>query len=75
MEGLPVAVSDIGVLVERVTDGMGREKFWVGDSNHYNDTLSWFLADDGWKSWNIQKPQISAHAVRDYDNLYQSFLS
>lgn len=74
MAGLPVAVSDIGALGDRVADGINGKKFVAGNVDSIRDTLTWFVEDDSWKSWEIKKPRTTGEMLKDYDLLYKGLL-
>ncbi|HED16101.1 MAG TPA: glycosyltransferase [Gammaproteobacteria bacterium] len=74
MAGLPVAVSDIGALGARVVDGINGKKFVAGNIGSIKETLTWFVENDSWKSWEIKKPRTSAEMLEDYDQLYKELL-
>lgn len=68
---LPVAVSDIGALSERVEDGVNGRKFRPGDVADIADKLLWFCKNDSWRSWSIPKPRLVPEMIEDFDSLYQ----
>jgi len=73
--GLPVAVSDIGALAERVVDGVTGKKFRPGDRQAIAATLLWFLEHDAWRRWRLPRPRLLPAMLADYDRLYQELLS
>lgn len=75
MAGLPVAVSDIGALGERVHDGVNGKKFTAGDPKAVADALIWFLENASWRDWKIPRPRTVSEMIQDYDDLYRSLLT
>ena len=71
---LPVAVSDIGALGDRVTNGENGLKFVPGSLDAMTDKLIWFLENDQWRSWSIPKPRLLDEMLDDYDGLYRSLV-
>jgi glycosyltransferase involved in cell wall biosynthesis len=75
MAGLPVAVSDIGALGDRVADGVNGKKFRPGDAPSIAQTLCWFLEHDDWRRWQLHRPRELSAMLADYDRLYQELLA
>ena len=74
MAGLPVAVSDIGALGERVVDGVNGRKFAPGNSDSIRDVLRWFVENDSWRNWQLPRPRVVADMVDDYRRLYYQLI-
>jgi len=55
--GLPVLVSDLGALDERVQDGVNGRKFKAGEVADLAKSLCWFLETDAWRMWTIPGPR------------------
>lgn len=72
--GVPVAVSDIGNLSDRVTDGINGKKFRPGNSQDIAKTLCWFLEHDDWRSWAIPKPRLLDDMANEYRQMYEEVL-
>ncbi len=75
MAGIPVIVSDIGALGERVVDGLNGKKFIPGDSASLIQALRYFLEHDDWRSWTLPRPRLLEEMLQDYRALYQRFLA
>lgn len=73
--GLPVAVSDISALSDRVIDNINGKKFQPGDPASIARALCWFVEHDEWRRWNLPQPRIAPEMVSDYDQLYQEILA
>lgn len=71
---VPVAVSDIGALGERVEDGVNGLKFPPGDVNAIRDALVWFLESEEWKGWSFPAPRLVDDMIADYRALYRRLL-
>lgn len=73
--GLPVAVSDIGAMRDRVVDGVNGMKFQPGDLASIARALRWFIENDSWRSWNLPRPRLIPEMADEYDQLYQDVLA
>lgn len=71
---LPVAVSDIGAMGERVIDGVNGRKFSPGDVEQIGQTLLWFLQDHSWKKWPTPKVRLDHEMADQYDSWYQQLI-
>jgi glycosyltransferase involved in cell wall biosynthesis len=72
--GLPVAVSDLGALGERVVDRANGRKFRPGNPESIAAALCWFLERDTWRRWHPPQPRLLPAMLADYDRLYRSVL-
>ena len=70
--GLPTAVSDIGALGERVTDGVNGKKFKPGDVEDMTRTLEWFIENDTWQTWQLPTPYYAEEMKTTFLKLYDS---
>lgn len=74
MAGLPVAVSNIGALGERVVDHQNGIKFPAGDITAIADALRWFYTDNSWRNWTIPRPREIPAMIAEYRALYRQVL-
>jgi glycosyltransferase involved in cell wall biosynthesis len=72
--GHPVAVSDIGALGERVSDGINGKKFRPGDAADLVRSLVWFVENDEWRRWVIPRPRLLPAMIEEYRAVYQQAL-
>lgn len=70
----PVAVSDIGALKERVTEGANGKKFAPGNIRKIAETLIWFNTNRSWASWNMPVPRSLEAMNAEYKNLYRELI-
>ena len=75
MGGVPVCVSDIGALGERVIHGVNGYKFIPGDAHSLRQGLEWFMNDASWLQWQIPRPRTLSDMAAEYRNLYQSLIT
>jgi len=76
MGGLPVAVSDLGALADRVVDGVSGRKFSPGDSAALAGVLDWFIErPDIWRNWRPARPRTTTEMIADYERLYHELLT
>ncbi len=73
--GLPVLVSNIGALGDRVQEGIDGKKFRPGDVADLAKSLGWFIEHDDWRSWIIPRPRLVDAMAADYDSLYRELLA
>ena len=71
----PAAVSDIGALGERVSDGINGKKFRPGDIADIAAALIWFIENDGWRGWELPRPRLADAMLEQYRDLYRSTIS
>ena len=72
--GLPVAVSDIGAMSERVMDSVNGRKFKPGDVGQIAEVLTWFITTEVWKDWAAPAVRLDADMAQEYDAWYQKAL-
>jgi len=72
--GLPVAVSNIGAMGERVTDGVNGRKFEPGNISQIAEVLTWFLEQDDWRMWPVPNVRLDLEMASEYDTWYQNAL-
>ncbi len=72
---LPVAVSDIGALGERVRDTVNGRKFRPGDVRSIQEVLSWFLENNAWRTWILPSPRTTHEMATEYKGIYDELLN
>ncbi len=70
----PAAVSDIGALGDRVTDGVNGRKFRPGDIDDLADVMNWFIETGSWRTWRLPTPRTANDLAANHDALYRSLL-
>ena len=69
-QGVPVAVSNIGALKERVQDGINGRIFKAGDVSEIAKVLTWFIENDTWKNWNTPRVRTLDEMIEEYKGIY-----
>jgi glycosyltransferase involved in cell wall biosynthesis len=72
--GLPVIVSGIGALGDRVIDGENGRKVPPRDVDALAEALAAFARDDGWRRWILPCPPTVAAMVERYERLYRALI-
>lgn len=75
MGEVPVAVSDLGALADRVIDGVNGRKFPPNDPAALARTMQWFIEHpDMWRAWRLPRPRTTAQMADDFRALYDELL-
>lgn len=72
--GVPVAVSDIGALGQRVTDGVNGRLFPAGDANALARVLCTYIESDDWRAWTFPPVPRAVDTARAYDALFREVI-
>lgn len=68
------AVSAIGALAERVTDGVDGRTFRPGDRESMAETLSWFAEHDEWRAWKMPAVRTASEMCAEYREIYRELI-